>query len=225
MTRAHTRLFHTSPFTIAGGHCFLATSILVACFSHEVNAMGLLSIIKKTKAKEREMRVLVLGLDNAGKTTCVKRFNNQDITTISPTLGFQIFTMQFKGFTLNLWDIGGQQTLRAYWRNYFESTDGIIWVVDCNDVARLEMCRSELHGLLKEERLAGASLLLFLNKVDIPTALPMAEVAAALDVDKLRMEGKRHVELVRCSAVTGEGLLQGIDWVVRDISARVYMAQ
>ena len=187
--------------------------------------MGLLSIIKKTKAKEREMRILILGLDNAGKTTCVKRFNNQDITTISPTLGFQIFSMHFRGYILNLWDIGGQQSLRAYWRNYFESTDGIVWVVDCNDVARLDMCKQELHALLKEERLAGASLLLFLNKVDIPTALPMADVAAALDVETLRMEGKRHVELVRCSAVTGEGLLQGVEWITRDISARVYMAQ
>ena len=187
--------------------------------------MGLLSIIKKTKQKEKEMRILILGLDNAGKTTCVKRFNNQDITTISPTLGFQIFSMQFKGYTLNIWDIGGQQSLRSYWRNYFEVTDGIVWVVDCNDSGRFAMCRAELHSLLKEERLVGATLLLLLNKMDIPSAASVEEVCDALDVLTLQNEGRRHVQCVPCSAVTGDGLLAGMDWIVRDISARVYTAQ
>lgn len=185
--------------------------------------MGLLSIIKKTKAKEKEMRVLVLGLDNAGKTTCIKRFNNEDITTISPTLGFQICPLVFRGYTLNMWDIGGQQTLRAYWRNYFEATDGIIWVVDCNDVGRLADCKRELHELLQEERLAGASLLILLNKTDIPTALDPTEVAAHIDAKGLA-QGKRHVHLAKCSAVTGAGLLDGIEWLVTDISSRIYMA-
>ncbi|GFH08449.1 uncharacterized protein HaLaN_03413, partial [Haematococcus lacustris] len=70
------------------------------------------------------------GLDNAGKTTIVKRLNGEDITTISPTLGFNIKSMSYRGFKLNIWDVGGQKTLRPYWRNYFEKTDGLIWVVD-----------------------------------------------------------------------------------------------
>ena len=184
--------------------------------------MGLLSIIKKTKAKEREMRILVLGLDNAGKTTCIKRFNNQDITTISPTLGFQICPLQFRGYTLNLWDIGGQQSLRSYWRNYFESTDGIVRVVDSNDAQRLGDCRRELHALLQEERLAGATLLLLMNKSGIPTALPVAEIAEIIGVDELR-KGKRHAHLVKCSAVTGDGLLEGVEWIAGGISQRVFL--
>lgn len=184
--------------------------------------MGLLSIIKKTKAKEREVRILMLGLDNAGKTTVIKRFCNKDITTISPTLGFQICPLQFRDFTINFWDIGGQQTLRSYWRNYFEATDGIVWVVDSNDAGRLETCAKELHALLGEERLSGASLLIFLNKVDIPTALKEEEIGRILDVESIRAQ-RRHVQLVRCSAVTGDGLLEGISWIMRDISSRVYM--
>lgn len=54
-------------------------------------------------------------------------------------------------FRLNIWDVGGQKTLRAYWRNYYEQTDGMIWVVDSSDLRRLDDCRAELHGLLKEE--------------------------------------------------------------------------
>lgn len=60
------------------------------------------------------------GLDNAGKTTIVKKFNGDDISAIEPTLGFNIKTLEYKGYKLNVWDVGGQQTIRSYWRNYFE---------------------------------------------------------------------------------------------------------
>ncbi|KAG8564078.1 hypothetical protein GDO81_016316 [Engystomops pustulosus] len=113
--------------------------------------MGLLTILKKMKQKEREVRLLMLGLDNAGKTTILKKFNGEDINTISPTLGFNIKTLEHRGFKLNMWDVGGQKSLRSYWRNYFESTDGLIWVVDSADRARLQDCAQELAGLLLEE--------------------------------------------------------------------------
>ena len=86
------------------------------------------------------MRLLMLGLDNAGKTTILKRFNGEDIDTISPTLGFNIKTLEHRGFKLNFWDVGGQKSLRSYWRNYFEATDGLIWVVDSADRIRLKDC-------------------------------------------------------------------------------------
>ena len=57
----------------------------------------------------------------------------------------------FFRFNLNIWDVGGQKSLRSYWRNYFETTDGLIWVVDCADKRRLEDCKKELHQLLQEE--------------------------------------------------------------------------
>ena len=110
--------------------------------------MGLLKIIKKTKQKEKELRVLILGLDNAGKTTIVKKFLGEDTSEIAPTLGFQIKTIEHSGFKLNIWDVGGQTTIRSYWRNYFEQTDALIWVVDSGDKIRLEDCKRELQQLL-----------------------------------------------------------------------------
>jgi small GTP-binding protein len=95
--------------------------------------------------------LLFSGLDNAGKTTILKKFNGEDINTISPTLGFNIKTLEHKGFNLNIWDVGGQKSLRSYWRNYFETTDGLIWVVDSADKRRLADCKEELHKLLQEE--------------------------------------------------------------------------
>ena len=112
--------------------------------------MGLLTILKRQKQKEREVRLLMLGLDNAGKTTVVKKFNGEDIDLISPTLGFNIKTLEYRGYKLNVWDVGGQTSLRSYWRNYFEQTDGLIWVVDSADRARLLDCKAELQVLLQQ---------------------------------------------------------------------------
>lgn len=122
---------------------------------------------KKVKAKEKEVRILILGLDNAGKTTILRKFSGESIDTIEPTLGFNIKTLAHGGYNLNLWDVGGQKSIRAYWRNYFESTDGLIWVVDTNDRTRLDLCKKELFSLLQEEKLTGASLLIFANKQDV----------------------------------------------------------
>uniref|UniRef100_A0A8C5Q4C0 ADP-ribosylation factor-like protein 2 n=1 Tax=Leptobrachium leishanense TaxID=445787 RepID=A0A8C5Q4C0_9ANUR len=158
--------------------------------------MGLLTILKKMKQKEREVRLLMLGLDNAGKTTILKKFNGEDIDTISPTLGFNIKTLEHRGFKLNMWDVGGQKSLRSYWRNYFESTDGLIWVVDSADRARLQDCGQELSGLLMEERLAGATLLVFANKQDLPGALSKDAIREVVVWKRYSDFKKLHGELL-----------------------------
>merc|ERR1711981_41211 len=160
--------------------------------------MGLMSILKKLKQEEKELRILMLGLDNAGKTTILKKFMNEDTSTISPTLGFNIQTVEHRGFKLNIWDVGGQKSLRSYWRNYFEATDGLIWVVDSADRRRLEDCRKELQGLLQEERLLGATLLVFANKQDLQGALTDNEIKIALELDSIKTH---HWKIVWCSAV------------------------
>lgn len=183
--------------------------------------MGLRRILKKIKQKEKEMRLLMLGLDNAGKTTILKKFNGEDINTISPTLGFNIKTLEYKSYQLNVWDVGGQTTIRSYWRNYFEKTEGLVWVVDSADRRRLLQCKEELHALLQQEKLAGASLLIFANKQDLPGALSKDEIAEVLDLKGIGEN--RHWKIVSCSAVSGEGLLEGIDFIVDDIASRIFM--
>ncbi|QCD91027.1 ADP-ribosylation factor-like 2 [Vigna unguiculata] len=174
--------------------------------------MGLLSIIRKIKRKEKEMRILMVGLDNSGKTTIVLKINGEDTSVISPTLGFNIKTIAYQKYTLNIWDVGGQKTIRSYWRNYFEQTDGLVWVVDSSDLRRLDDCKLELDNLLKEERLSGASLLILANKQDIKGALTPEEIAKVLNLEA--MDNSRHWQIVGCSAYTGEGLLEGFDWLI-----------
>ncbi|KAF7846528.1 hypothetical protein BT93_L4195 [Corymbia citriodora subsp. variegata] len=180
----------------------------------------MLSVLRKARLKDKEMRILMLGLDNAGKTTIVKMIMNEDVNTVSPTLGFIIKTIDFQGYKLNIWDVGGQKTIRSYWRNYFEKTDALIWVVDATDRLRIEDCRAELRGLLKEERLSGASLLVFLNKIDIVGCMSREEVRYKLELDNI---ATHKWTIVECSAITGHNLKAGLGWVVQDARDRLFL--
>jgi ADP-ribosylation factor-like protein 2 len=180
--------------------------------------MGLLTIIRKQKLRDNALRILILGLDNAGKTTILTSLLGEDITQISPTLGFSIRTVQFDGFKLDIWDVGGQKTLRSYWRNYFESTDGLIWVVDATDHVRMQDSREALHALLLEERLMGADLLVLANKTDIPGCLTSAQVQSILLLDDIRGHRWRIFEV---SAVTGRNIRAGFEYLVSNASQRI----
>ncbi|OAR00402.1 hypothetical protein LLEC1_01358 [Akanthomyces lecanii] len=211
----------------------------------------MLSILRNARLKDKEMRILMLGLDNAGKTTIVKKILNEDVHTVSPTLGFIIKTIDYDGsiyvgllrvrrtacLLTELGDVGGQKTLRSYWRNYFEKTDALIWVVDSTDRLRIEDCREELHGLLQEERLAGACLLIFANKTDVDGCMTETEIlqvgsriiqarwhdaneAQCLRLDEIRTH---QWHILPCSAMTGKNLHEGIAWVVEDAKKRLFL--
>ncbi|PBK73215.1 ARF/SAR superfamily [Armillaria solidipes] len=183
--------------------------------------MGLLTIIRKNRLKAQEMRILFLGLDNAGKTTILKYISHEDTSATSPTLGFNIKTLSLPSspYTLNIWDVGGQRTLRPYWRNYFEQTDAVVWVVDSADRMRMQDCKEELRGLLSEDRLSGASLLVFANKQDLPGALNISEIITSLDLNGIK---SHHWKIFPCSAMTGANVFEGLDWVVSDVAGRLY---
>ncbi|KAH0538435.1 hypothetical protein FGG08_004983 [Glutinoglossum americanum] len=124
-------------------------------------------------------------------------------------------------------DVGGQKTLRSYWRNYFEKTDALIWVVDATDRLRVDDCREELAGLLLEEvgadtlkRLMGASLLVFANKTDVGGCMTREEIQEGLQLDAI----KTHKwTIVSCSAITGDNLKEGLEWVVQDAKERLFL--
>ncbi|RAL59477.1 hypothetical protein DID88_006592 [Monilinia fructigena] len=180
----------------------------------------MLSVLRKARLKDKEMRILMLGLDNAGKTTIVKKIMGEDVNTVSPTLGFIIKTIEHDGYKLNIWDVGGQKTLRSYWRNYFEKTDALIWVVDATDRLRIEDCKEELHALLQEERLSGASFLVFANKTDVNGCMKETEIQEMLELDAIRTH-KWHI--INCSAMSGKNLKEGLAWVVEDSKERLFL--
>ncbi|KAI9099346.1 ARL3 protein, partial [Phlyctochytrium arcticum] len=179
---------------------------------------GLLSLLRKLKRADREIRVLLLGLDNAGKTSILKRLSSEDITEIKPTQGFNIKSVQQDGFKMNVWDIGvGQQSIRPYWRNYFESTDVLIYIIDSADKRRLEEAGEELQNLLEEMKLAGVPILVFANKQDLLTAADGAQIAEKLNLNAIR---DRPWQIQPCSAKTGDGVEEGMHWAMQCCNKR-----
>merc|ERR1712061_502415 len=172
---------------------------------------GLLSILKKMRKDEKEARILMLGLDNAGKTTILEKLSEEDISHIMPTQGFNIKSLVHEGFKLNVWDIGGQKTIRPYWSNYFEGSDALVYVVDSSDKRRLEESGQELRELLADDKLAGIPLLIFANKQDLLQASPADEISESL---QLALIADRTWTIQACSAKEGSGLQEGMEWLV-----------
>ena len=183
---------------------------------------GLLKILRGLRKSEKEARILVLGLDNSGKTTILKALSDEDTENIAPTQGFNIKALSREGFKLNVWDIGGQKAIRAYWPNYFEGTDGLVYVVDSSDEERLAESTEELATLLAEAELAGVPLLVFSNKQDLDLALDAEEVMSIVKLEEIE---DRTWNIQACSAMTKEGLQEGMEWLVDTISKKKEAAE
>merc|ERR1739847_208506 len=153
----------------------------------EVVSMGLSisSLLNKLFAK-RQMRILMVGLDAAGKTTILYKLKLGEIVTTLPTIGFNVETVEYRNISFTVWDVGGQDKIRPLWRHYYQNTQGLIYVVDSSDADRIDAARDEMHRMLTEDELRDAVLLVFANKQDLPNAMSAAEMT-----DKLGLHGLR----------------------------------
>lgn len=159
----------------------------------------------------KEIRILILGLDGAGKTTILYKLQMGEVVKTKPTIGFNVETMQYKNISINMWDLGGQSSIRPYWRCYYANTLAVIFVVDSTDRDRIEVAKKELHLMLKEEELVESALLVFANKQDQLGLLSLAEVSKLLNLVELK---DRSWSIVASSAIKGEGLTEGLDWLI-----------
>lgn len=173
--------------------------------------MGLLQLLRQMKKSDREMRILTLGLDNAGKTTILKRLSDEDPSQVQPTQGFNVKSVVKDGFKLNVWDIGGQASIRAYWQNYFDHTDGLVYVIDSADQERINESGEQLARLLEEPKLQGVAVLILANKQDIHNALKAAEISDQMGLNNIR---DRDWQIHACSAKTGDGVQEGLKWLI-----------
>ncbi|CAD6199648.1 unnamed protein product [Caenorhabditis auriculariae] len=165
----------------------------------------------------REMRILILGLDGAGKTTILYRLQVGEIVTTIPTIGFNVEQVEYKNLKFQVWDLGGQTSIRPYWRCYYANTDAIIYVVDSADRDRVGISKQELVSMLQEDELQGAVLAVLANKQDIPGCLTETEVYKALGLEALR---NRTIQIFKTSASKGEGLDAAMDWLANQLQQR-----
>lgn len=152
---------------------------------------------------------MIQGLDAAGKTTILYKLKLGEVVTTIPTIGFNVETISYKNIDITCWDVGGRDKVRPLWRHYYQNTTALIWVVDSNDVERLGITKDEMMRTLKEDELNHIPLLVYCNKQDLPNAMSSQNVAEALELNKLT----RPWFIQGCSATSGDGLYDGLDWL------------
>ena len=175
-------------------------------------------------ACKQESRILMLGLDAAGKTTILYRLKLGEVVCTTPTIGFNVETVEYKNINFTVWDVGGQDKIRPLWRHYYQNTNGLIFVVDSTDRDRLDDSRDyehsakeELQSLLRQDELRDAAVLVLANKQDMAGAASAEEVAERLGLNALR---GRAWHVVGTNGLTGDGVFSGMDWLSMTLRAR-----
>ncbi|CAM9128232.1 unnamed protein product [Ectocarpus fasciculatus] len=166
----------------------------------------------------KHRRIILLGLDAAGKTTILYKLNLGDTVQTIPTVGFNVESVRYKNIEFSCWDVGGQKKIRQLWHHYFDGTDAVIFVVDASDPSRVEEAKEELNAIMSHDLIRNATLLVYANKQDLPGSMTTAQVVEKLEISKTMRNRPWHVQ--GTVAVSGEGLYEGLDWLAKDLSKR-----
>ncbi|KIH50198.1 ADP-ribosylation factor family protein [Ancylostoma duodenale] len=160
-------------------------------------------------------KIIIVGLDNAGKTTILYNWVTGDVVDTKPTIGSNVEEVNYRNLRLVMWDIGGQESLRNSWSSYYTHTNVMVVVIDSTDAARLPLIKQLLYEMLAHEDLAKASLLVLANKQDKPNARSAADISSDLGLLTLKT---RKWQIHGCSAIKGEGLNTALDWIANNIT-------
>lgn len=161
---------------------------------------------------KKDVRILMVGLDAAGKTTILYQLKMSETVKTIPTIGFNVETLDYKGLNFTVWDVGGQDKIRILWKHYYQNSDGIIFVIDSNDKERVSEASEELMKMLAEDELKDCVLLVMANKQDLPEALSPENITEKLGLSTTK---NRKWLVQGTSATTGQGLKEGLDWLAQ----------
>ncbi|CAH3146623.1 unnamed protein product [Porites lobata] len=183
------------------------------------------SWVKRRREPWKKVTILMVGLDNAGKTSTVADLTGETTDGITPTIGFSNSSFSLHRFHVSLFDVGGGARIRAIWKNYYAESYGIVFVVDASDEDRLEECKKILHETEMQPRVAGKPLLILGNKQDCDGALNENDLQRRLELDTLVDRYKCPCEVFCCTAVLGKGnkvdrqIKKGFRWLLSEISS------
>ncbi|KAH8399830.1 hypothetical protein KR215_003376 [Drosophila sulfurigaster] len=178
-------------------------------------SMTLFNVFDRFAGME-DARLLMIGLDAAGKTTTLYQLKLGSSLTSIPTIGFNVEMFKHRRLRFTIWDIGGQKSVRSMWRYYYNDAAGIIFVVDATDTQRFPEAMSELHSVLHVNELRNSVLMVFANKQDLPQAVAPDDLALRLRLHELHQRWKVH----GVSARNGKGVHEGIEQLYRMIRQR-----
>ena len=201
----------------------MQTKNLVFISQKRLHVMGnFLSSVWTKLLGHGDVRILMVGLDNAGKTTILYQLKFGKVISSVPTIGFNVETVSYKNISFTVWDIGGQDKIRNLWRVYFQGSGGIIFVIDSSDRERMSEVKTELWRLLQEDELENVHLLIFANKQDVENAMSTTEIREQLGLNELK---KRSWFVQATCATKAEGLTEGLDWLANQIQNRPRFSQ
>lgn len=191
--------------------------------------MGLLSLLKKLDTQKNKIRILVLGLENSGKTSLVSTFINlfqdhQDTEVVTtPTNGVEIQEMNFKNFQICFWDVGGSSSNRPYWHNYFDSVSIIMWVIDSSDIDKFEETKNELETILTNDKLNRASLIVVANKQDLSNAAPFPDFIRDMEINT---NNRKWTAFAAANKGDKKNIFRNeleicLEWIIEDFSSKM----
>eukprot|EP00227_Mantoniella_beaufortii_P011712 CAMPEP_0197577646 /NCGR_PEP_ID=MMETSP1326-20131121/2200_1 /TAXON_ID=1155430 /ORGANISM="Genus nov. species nov., Strain RCC2288" /LENGTH=164 /DNA_ID=CAMNT_0043140745 /DNA_START=201 /DNA_END=692 /DNA_ORIENTATION=+ len=162
---------------------------------------ALFSALMSLVSARQEYKLVIVGLDNAGKTTTLYKLHLGEVVMTQPTIGSNVEEVRYKNVHFEVWDLGGQQTLRNSWQSYYRNAAAVIMMVDSTDRGRMGLVKDELFMLLGCEELSGSSVLVLANKQDLPDAMTVAELSEALQLHTIKGH-EWHIQ--SACALTGE---------------------
>ncbi|XP_037078125.1 ADP-ribosylation factor-related protein 1-like isoform X2 [Pollicipes pollicipes] len=165
--------------------------------------------------------LLILGLDNAGKSTYLeaaktkfsKGYRSLNSSKITTTVGLNIGQVDIAGIRINFWDLGGQEDLQSLWDKYYAECHAVIYVVDSADRQRMDESKEVFDRVIGSEHLIGVPLLVLANKQDIPDCMGVREVKPIFN-QSAHLIGRRDCMVMPVSALHGDGVHEGIEWLV-----------
>ena len=173
----------------------------------------------------RSSRIVFIGLDNAGKTTLLHLLRDGRVYLHPPTNHPQMEEVVVGKVRIKAHDLGGHKAARVLWKTYCGSADGVVFLVDSTDYARMDEIKTELSEILASEEMHDIPVLVLGNKVDLPTAPSEAQLKESLGLQtsgkqEKAVEGIRPVELFMCSVVKKAGYLDGFKWLFNHIKSQ-----
>ncbi|XP_026015456.1 ADP-ribosylation factor-like protein 13B isoform X5 [Astatotilapia calliptera] len=173
---------------------------------------------------QRKVTLVMVGLDNAGKTATVRGIQGDNPRDVAPTVGFSKVDLKQGKFEVTIFDLGGGKRIRGIWKNYYSESHGVVFVVDSSDVQRIQETRETMAEVLQHPRIAGKPVLVLANKQDQEGALAEADIIENLSLEKLVNENKCLCQIEPCSAVLGYGkkvdksIKKGLNWLLSNIA-------
>ena len=185
--------------------------------------MGLLSRIAEALGIiKSEAKVLIVGLDNSGKTTLINHLkppgSSSSVDEVTPTVGFQVEQFAKGKINFTVYDMSGQSRYRTLWEQYYRDVHAIIFVLDSTDKIRMCVAKEELDQLLVHSDIKRSlcPMLFFANKTDSIDAFTPAECMNAMGLFHIR---DRPWHMTASNAITGSGVLAGVEWLSEEIRA------